>query len=58
MRQARTTGYAFSVGLILGLAVYHGVMIVSGLTPVRHELLDEQQARLDLLQEENLELTE
>ena len=26
--------------------------------PVRHELLDEQQARLDLLQEENLELTE
>jgi len=46
------------VGLILGLAGYHGALILGGLTPVRHELLNEQQARLDLLQEENLELTE
>jgi protein disulfide-isomerase len=42
----------------LGLVVYHGALIVSGQTPVQRELLDEQQARLDLLQEENLELTE
>ncbi|MGB5449336.1 MAG: thioredoxin family protein, partial [Woeseiaceae bacterium] len=44
--------------LIVGLVVYHGALIVSGQTPVQRERLDEQQARLDLLQEENLELTE
>lgn len=58
MRQPRTTIYAFLAGLIVGLVVYHGGLIVSGQTPVQRELLDEQQARLDLLQEENLELTE
>jgi len=58
MRQARTTIFAFFAGLLLGLVVYHGALIVSGQTPVQRELLDEQQARLDLLQEENLELTE
>lgn len=58
MRQARTTGVAFLAGVILGLAVYHGTLIVIGKTPVDSGLLDEQQARMDLLQEENLELTE
>ena len=58
MRQPPKTGFALLMGLILGLAVYHGALILGGLTPVRHELLEEQQARLDLLQEENLELTE
>ena len=58
MIQPRKTGFALLVGLILGLAVYHGALILGGLTPVSNELLDEQQARLDLLQEENLELTE
>ena len=58
MRQPRTTIFAFLAGLLLGLVAYHGALIVSGQTPVQRELLDEQQARLDLLQEENLELTE
>ena len=58
MGQSRTTIYAFLAGLILGLFVYHGALIVSGQTPVQRELLDEQQARLALLQEENHELTE
>jgi len=58
MRQARTTGVAFLAGVILGLAVYHGTLIVIGKTPVDSGLLDEQQARMDLLREENLELTE
>ena len=58
MRQWWTTGLAFLAGLILGLAIYHGTMRVSGYTPIKQGLLDEQQARLDFLEEENLELTE
>lgn len=58
MRQPRRTRLAFLAGAILGLAVYHGALIVSGQTTVNREFLDEQQARLDLLQEENLELAE
>ncbi len=58
MKQPRTTGITLLAGLILGLVAYHGALIFSGQTPVRREFLDEQQARLDKLQEENLELTE
>lgn len=45
-------------GLILGLAVYHAGLLLTGQTPVAREHLDEQQAQLKLLQQENLELTE
>ncbi len=45
-------------GLLLGLAAYHGAMVLSGQTTIRNELLEEQQARLDRLQQENLELAE
>lgn len=45
-------------GLVLGLVSYHGALILSGHTTIRHSILDEQQARLDRLQKENLELTE
>ena len=58
MRQPRKTGFVFLAGLIAGLVVYHGALLLSGHTTVRDELLDEQQARLDRLQEENLEMTE
>ena len=58
MRQLSKTGLTLLAGLILGLAVYHGALVMSGQTVVRHDILDEQQARLDRLQEENLELTE
>jgi protein disulfide-isomerase len=58
MRQLSKTGLTLLAGLILGLAAYHGALVMSGQTVVRHDLLDEQQAQLDRLQEENLELTE
>lgn len=58
MRQPRTTGFTFLAGLILGLVVYHGALTMTGQTPVHRELLDEQQARLNLLEEENLQLSE
>ena len=58
MKQPRTTGFAFLAGLILGLAVYHAGLLLTGQTPVAREHLDEQQAQLELLQQENLELTE
>jgi len=58
MRQPWTIGFAFLGGLILGLAAYHGALIVSGQTPVPREFLDDQQARLEQLREENHELTE
>jgi len=58
MKQPRTTGFAVVAGLLLGLAIYHGALIMTGQKPVSREVLDEQQARLELLQQENLELTE
>jgi protein disulfide-isomerase len=58
MKQPRKTGFAFLSGLILGLAGYHGALILSGQTPVSQELLAERQTELARLQEENLELTE
>ena len=58
MRQLRKTGLMLLAGLMLGLAGYHGALVLSGQTVVRRDLLDEQQTRLDRLQEENLELTE
>lgn len=58
MRQPRTRGFTFLAGLIMGLLAYHGALILSGQTLIERELLDEQQARLELLQEENLQLTE
>jgi len=58
LRQPWTTGFAFLAGLFLGLAAYHGAMIVSGQTTIDRKTLEEQQAHLDQLQEENLELTE
>jgi len=50
--------YAFVAGLVLGLAVYHGALLLSGQEPVSRNLLDEQQVQLDQLREENAELTE
>ena len=58
MRQPRTTGFAFLAGLILGLSVYHAGLLLTGQAPVAREHLDEQRAQLELLQQENLELTE
>lgn len=58
MKQPRTTGLAFLAGLILGLAVYHAGLLLTGQTPVAREYLEEQQAQLEFLQQENLELTE
>lgn len=58
MRRPSTAAFAFLAGLILGLSAYHGVLIMSGQATVDRDLLDEQQARLEALQEENLELTE
>lgn len=58
MKRPRKTVYAFVGGLILGLAVYHGALLLSGQAPVSRELLDEQQARLEGLRQENIELTE
>lgn len=58
MKQLPKTGIAFLAGVILGMVTYHGALMISGQTPVRRELLNEQQAQLDRLQEENLELTE
>jgi len=45
-------------GLIFGLVVYHTGLLLTGQTPVAREQLDEQQAQLESLQQENLELTE
>lgn len=58
MQQPRKTGFIFFAGLVLGLASYHGALILSGQTTIGHELLDQQQDQLDRLQRENLELTE
>lgn len=58
MKQPRTTGFAVVAGFVLGLAIYHGALIMTGQKPVSRKVLDEQQARLELLQQENLELTE
>lgn len=58
MKPASTTGLVFLAGLIGGLAIYHSMMVISGQTPVDRDLLDEQQAELEQLREENLELTE
>ncbi|MGB5336133.1 MAG: thioredoxin family protein [Woeseiaceae bacterium] len=58
MAQPRKTVFAFLAGLIAGLAVYYGALSLSGQTPVSREFLDEQQARLERLRQENVELTE
>ena len=50
--------HAFVAGLILGLAAYHGALLLSGQTPVSRELLYEQQARLEELREENADLAD
>lgn len=58
MTQPKNTFFALLAGLILGLAAYHGAVIVAGKTVVNRELFAEQQASIDLLREENHELTE
>jgi len=58
MKQVQTTGLVFLAGLIGGLIVYHSMMIITGQTPVDRELFNGQQAELEQLREENLELTE
>ena len=58
MKKLPQTGLAFLAGVLLGLVAYHGALVIGGQTPVRHGLLDEQQAQLDRLREENLELAE
>lgn len=58
MRPLRTTIIAFLTGLVAGLVVYHGALSVGGRTLVDSEFFNEQQARLEALQEENVELTD
>ncbi len=58
MKPLRTTIVAFLTGLVAGLVVYHGALSLGGRTLVDREFLDEQQTRLDALQEENVELTD
>ena len=52
------TGVAFGLGILLGVAGYHSTLILKGQTAVSSEFLDEQQVRLEELEQENLELTE
>lgn len=42
----------------MGLVLYHGALNLGGQTSVSRAVFDEQQARLEQLQKENLELTE
>lgn len=58
MTQSRTTVITFVAGVIIGLAAYHGGLVVAGKTPVSQSLINEQQARLEQLREENAELTD
>lgn len=58
MKQPRTIVISFVAGLVLGLAAYHGALVLSGRTPVSQQFLVEKQARLDELLEENSDLTE
>lgn len=58
MRRPLGRVLTFVAGLLLGLAIYHGTLMLTGRTPVGRDFLDEQQARLDELQRDNLELTE
>jgi protein disulfide-isomerase len=58
MKQPQTIIVALVGGLLLGAALYHGALLVSGKTPVSRSLLDEQQARLDELMLENTALTD
>ena len=58
MGPGRKSGLSFAAGLVVGLVAYHVALILAGKSPVESAVLDEQQARLDQLREENLELTE
>ena len=58
MKQPRTTILALLAGLLLGAALYHGALVVSGKTTVSQALLAEQQAQLDELALENAALTD
>ena len=58
MNQHRTAIYALLVGLALGFAAYHVVLMMSGRVSVPSDLVEEQQALLRVLQDENQELTE
>ena len=51
MRKIRTMVYTFLAGLGLGLAAYHGALLVAGLIPVNRNLIEE-------LEVENQELTD
>ena len=57
MRQPRRGLVIFFAGQILGLAIYHGILVFGDKTPVSRSLLEEQQARIDELLQENAELT-
>ncbi len=54
----RKSVLSFVAGLVVGLVAYHAALLVVGKSPVESTVLDEQQARLDQLRKENLELTE
>ena len=56
--QRRSILIAFAAGLMVGIAVYHGVLAVSGRSIVAREALEQQQARLDELRTENEELAD
>lgn len=58
MKQYKAAVYALLAGLILGFTAYHVALISTGRVAVPRDLYEEQQARLDLLQSENQELTE
>ncbi len=57
MSGSRKAGYALVLGLIVGLLVYRGALELTGRKAVSREFLADQQAQMELLQQENLELT-
>lgn len=50
--------YAFLGGLVLGLAAYHGALLVSDRVPIHREYLNDQAALVREFRAENLELTD
>ncbi|HEY5678579.1 MAG TPA: thioredoxin family protein [Pseudomonadales bacterium] len=50
--------YAFLGGVVLGLAAYHGALLVSDRIPIHREYLNDQAALVREFREENLELAD
>jgi protein disulfide-isomerase len=57
MQQPKTKVVSFVAGLVVGIVVYHAVMMAGGKTTVNESDLLEQESRLLELEKENAELT-